>query len=82
MLQVGRSVLCKFSSSLKVECAVFPPDRSVAAIPDEATAIAMSPCSRIFARSKLRRNVFPVPPGASRKTMLPVSSRASCRIAS
>ena len=41
--------------SLKVEWALFPPLSNVAAIPEEATASAISPCARSFARNKLMR---------------------------
>ena len=48
-------------------CAVRPPRSKVAAIPDEAPGIAIPPLERTFANSALYTNVFPVPPGPSRK---------------
>ena len=61
MLHIG------FSARLNAECAVLPPSSSVAAIPEEATAMAISPRHLISAYIKFIRNVFPVPPGASKK---------------
>ena len=71
MLQSGASQCVKFRGSFSVECAVRPPWSSVAAIPEEATAIAILDRCRIFARSKLMTNVLPVPPGASRNSNPP-----------
>ena len=51
-----------FSGSLTVEWAVRPPSKSVAAMPDEATARAIFLSTITFANSKLIRNVLPVPP--------------------
>lgn len=42
----------------------------VAAIPEDATANAIPFFPRISANIKLRRNVFPVPRGASKKINL------------
>ncbi len=56
------------NGSLNAECAVRPLDRRVAAIPEEAAAIAIDPSSLTLDNTKFSRNVFPVPPGASRKT--------------
>jgi hypothetical protein len=67
MSQIRLSPCAKFSGNLNAEYAVLPPLRRVEAIPDEATASAIFFCWRIFAKSKLRMNVLPVPPGASRK---------------
>jgi len=50
-----------------VEWAVRPPSKSVAAIPDEATARAIFLSNLTFANSKFIRNVLPVPPGTSKK---------------
>lgn len=61
------SKYCAFSGSLNVECAVLPPSKSVAAIPDEATANAIFPFDRTLAKIREITKVFPVPPGASRK---------------
>ncbi|GFQ78834.1 hypothetical protein TNCT_263601 [Trichonephila clavata] len=46
---------------------VLPPVNKVAAILEEATARAISPLFRTLAKMRLRRRVFPVPPGASKK---------------
>ena len=70
MLQVGASARDRLMGSLKTECAVLPPKRRVAAIPEEATASTM----RLFCRTAARRLItkeFPVPPGASRKKRHP-----------
>jgi hypothetical protein len=45
----------------------------VEAIPDDETARAISFFTRISASNKLIKNVFPVPPGASRKKRPPFS---------
>ena len=55
------------SGHLNVEWAVRPPSKSVAAMPDEATAGAFFLSNLTFANSKFIRNVLPVPPGASKK---------------
>lgn len=60
-----------FKGSLNVECAVRPPSKSVAAMPDDATANAIFPVDLTFFKSRLIINVFPVPPGASRKNNFP-----------
>ena len=57
-----------FSGSLNVKWTVRPHSQSVAAMPDEATARSISLTNLTFAHSKFIRNIFPVPPGASRKT--------------
>ena len=67
MLQVGVSARDRLRGSLKTECAVLSPERRVAAIPEEATASAMRLFCRTAARRRLMTNVFPVPPGESRK---------------
>ena len=53
-----------FRGSLNVEWAVRPPSKSVAAMPDEATARTIF---FIDSNSKFIRNVLPVPPGAYKK---------------
>lgn len=58
MLQVGVSVNCKFNGNLNAECAVLPPSRSVAAIPDEATANAMLFCARMVAKINFGETFF------------------------
>ena len=55
MSQEGYSLVARSRGSLNVEWAVLPPWRSVAAIPEDATASAMSPRDRNFASIKLRR---------------------------
>ena len=49
------------------ECAVLPPSIKSAAIPEEATGNAISPCDLTFASIVLYKNVLPVPPGPSIK---------------
>ena len=80
MSQTGWLPCAKFSGNLNAECAVLPFLRRVEAIPNEATAIAVCFRCRIFAKSKLRMNVLPVPPGASRKKVHPLFSSMWCRI--
>ena len=48
--------------SLNRECAVRPSLRSVAAMPEEAVARAISPLCRTYDRIVFSRKVFPVPP--------------------
>ena len=67
MLQVGVSAKGQIEGSLNTECAVLPPERRVAAIPEEATASAMRLFCRTAARRRLMTNDFSVPPGESRK---------------
>ena len=64
---------CMLIGILNLEWAVRPPSNSIAAIPDEATARAMSPDDLTLARSIFSTNVFPVPPGPSMKKMPPCS---------
>ena len=67
ILQTGVSDCAKFKGIFRVECAVLPPVSNVDAIPDDATAMAIFLFFRMWARRRLIRNVFPVPPWASRK---------------
>jgi hypothetical protein len=41
MLHTGVSIICKFNGNFKAEWAVLPPGKSVAAIPDDASAKAI-----------------------------------------
>ena len=50
MLQTGISLVIKFKGSLNAECAVRPPGSNVAAMPDDATAIAILFSFRTLAR--------------------------------
>lgn len=50
ILHVGVSIVFKLSGNLTAECAVRPPSRRVAAIPDDANAKAMSHLDRIVAK--------------------------------
>src|SRR6185437_5639574 len=59
-----------FIGILSRECAVRPPSRSKAAIPEDATAKAISPCFRTHARITEYKKVFPEPPGPSTKKHL------------
>ena len=52
---------------LNLECAVLPFCNNKAAIPDEATAKAISLLARTLAKTVLYKNVLPVPPGPSIK---------------
>ena len=54
--------------------AVVPPGNSNAAIPEDATANAMSPRERLVANKRVYKNVFPVPPGPSTKKARPCES--------
>ncbi|GBP95851.1 hypothetical protein EVAR_64313_1 [Eumeta japonica] len=65
------------SGNLRRMC-VRPPSRRVAAIPDDANAKAMSHLDRIVAKINEMTNVFPVPPGASRKNRPPVLLSTAC----
>ena len=47
---------------LNHECAVLPPSRRSAAIPDDATHKAIFSCERTAAAIVLQTNVFPPPP--------------------
>jgi hypothetical protein len=58
------------SGSFSAECAVRPLSKSVAAIPDDATASAILLCDRMVANIS-EINVLLVPPGASIKYNLP-----------
>lgn len=60
------------SGSLKVECAVFLSFDRAARIPEEATASAFSSDRLTLANTKFATNVFLIPPGASRKNILPL----------
>ena len=51
---------------MRAERAVFPPSRSVAAIPEDAIAKAIPLFDLIEAKVTVIRKVLPVPPGASR----------------
>ena len=73
MLHIGSSCLCASRGILNLECRVRPPDSSVAAIPLEAVARAISFFERIVANTVLIKNVFPVSPGASRKNTPPAN---------
>lgn len=61
-----------FNGNFKAECAVRPPSNNVAAIPEEASANAIFRSDRIVAKNNEMRNVFPVPPGESKKYNPPV----------
>lgn len=67
ILHVGVSVVCKFNGNFSAECAVRPPSKSVAAIPDDAIASAILFRDRMVAKMIEMRKVLPVPPGASMK---------------
>ena len=60
-----------FRGMLNLECAVRPPGNRRAAIPEVATAIAILPSDRTFAKSVLQRNVLPVPPEPYTKNNFP-----------
>lgn len=57
ILHVGVSIVFKLSGNLSAECAVRPPSRRVAAIPDDANAKAMSHLDRIVAKINKITNV-------------------------
>ncbi|GFY58152.1 hypothetical protein TNIN_66481 [Trichonephila inaurata madagascariensis] len=58
---------------MKAECAVRLPASRVAAMPEKATATALSFSFLTKANSKWSRKVLPMAPGASKKTMPPLS---------
>lgn len=58
ILQIGCSIKLKLRGSLKAECAVLTLCKSVAAIPDDATAMAMLLCALTLESRRLRRNIF------------------------
>ena len=78
ILQVGLSVELRSSGIENAECAVLPFDKSWAAMPLLATARAIAEEERNFASRKFRRNVLPVPPGASMKRTAGVPESKSC----
>lgn len=55
------------SGNLNVECAVVPPVRSWAAMPEVATGRTTFPCPCTASIKAFKVNVLPQPPGASRK---------------
>ena len=57
---------------LNRECAVRPPSRRVAAMPDEAMARAIFPADLTLAKTVFSTKVFPLPPQPSRKKTPPV----------
>src|ERR1043165_3387112 len=65
MLHVEDSL--SLSGILNRLCAVLPPVIKSAAIPDDATATAMSPDDLTVDSKTLYKKVFPVPPGPSIK---------------
>jgi hypothetical protein len=69
---------------LQLECkmSVRPPSNDVAAISDEANASAIPFCDRIVDKINVIENVFPVPPGTSKKKNPPVSAFATFIIVS
>ena len=60
-----------FSGSLNIECAVRTPSKSVEAMPGDAITNAIFPVDLTFFKSRLIKNVFPVPPGAAKKNSFP-----------
>ena len=70
MLQVGALAKNRLSS-LKTVCAVLPPERRVAAIPEKMTASVMRLFCRTASRRRLMTNVVAVSPGKSRKKRHP-----------
>lgn len=60
-----------FNGNFSAERAVRPPFNNVAAIPDEASVSAIPFWDRIDAKINDIKNVFPVPPGASKKKYPP-----------
>ena len=67
MLQVEVSLLGIFNDNFSGEWVVRPPSKNVTAIPDEASASAISLCERSFTKINEINKVFSVPPGASKK---------------
>ncbi|CAM6062534.1 unnamed protein product [Sphagnum tenellum] len=69
MLQVDSS--CRSIGILNLEWAVLPPGSNRDAIPNEATASTILPCSRRRDRSVVQTNVLSVPPLPYTKNSLP-----------
>ena len=67
MLQVALSLLVRFRGNLNAEWTVQSPGSSVIAINEAATVRAIFSWRQTMARERVVTNVFPVPPGASRK---------------
>ena len=78
----GNSLQFKSIGILNKQYVVFPPATNVAAIPHEATAIAIFPSLLSFESISLIKNVFPVLPGALRKNVLLTLVRMSLSISS
>ena len=72
ILYVGLSVICMFNGNFSAQCAVRPPSRRVAAIPDDAITSAASFRNRMVAKISKMRKVLPVPFGASRNYNQPI----------
>ncbi|CAH0402099.1 unnamed protein product [Chilo suppressalis] len=68
--QTGVSALSKSMGILNMACAVLPPGSSVATIDNDATAMGILPCLLTSTSMPVVTNVFPVPPGASKKFFL------------
>ncbi len=81
ILHVGISDEFKLFGNLMVECTVFLPAETVAAVPGDATASSMSLFWRIFAKSRFVTNALHVPPGAYRKKNPTLASITSSTIA-
>jgi hypothetical protein len=71
---VVQYIFCIFNDNLSAECAVQPPSNRVAVIPDDMIANAKLFCERMVANINEKRNIFPVPSGAAKKYIRPVSS--------
>ena len=67
IFQVEASMTCMLNGNFGAEWGILPPGNNVAVIPGKARGKARSFCYRTVARMNLIRNVFPVPPGVSKK---------------
>ena len=61
-------MMSKFIGILNIEWSVFPPGNRVTEIPEDATANTIFLLLLTFAKIKLIKNVFPVPPGINKKS--------------
>ena len=74
-MRIDHTDLCSkdtANGNLKVEGVVFTSLNMVAAIPEDASAIAFLPDCRTFATIKLTRKLLPIPPDAFKKNSRPL----------
>ena len=64
MLQISVSFVARLNESLEEEWEVQPPGNNVAAIPNEATAMAINFCCPTYTNNRVVTNVFPISSGS------------------